>query len=135
MRISLKQRTPGQIEFGVIYGGIGLLALLAGRFLPIMGLLPACIFKGLTGLPCPTCGSTRSVVHLSHGDVSASLFTNPLTASVFIAAALFFGYSVVTLLFPIPRLVLSLSEREKTWSRGIAAALVLTNWIYLIVTL
>ena len=37
-----------------------------------------CPFKMLTGLPCPGCGMTRSVVTLLHGDLGASLFYHPL---------------------------------------------------------
>ena len=37
-----------------------------------------CPFKLLTGLPCPGCGMTRSVVTLLHGDLGASLYYHPL---------------------------------------------------------
>lgn len=61
--------------------GAGLLALVAalvvswGVTLPE---IPLCAFKGFTGRPCPGCGMTRSVVHLLHGDVIASLRFHPL---------------------------------------------------------
>jgi len=37
-----------------------------------------CPFKLVTGLPCPGCGMTRSVVTLMHGDLTASLYFHPL---------------------------------------------------------
>lgn len=37
-----------------------------------------CYFKTITHLPCPSCGATRSVQHLIHGDIKQALLTNPL---------------------------------------------------------
>jgi len=37
-----------------------------------------CLFKRLTGVPCPGCGTVRSLHLLMQGDVAASLLTNPL---------------------------------------------------------
>jgi uncharacterized protein DUF2752 len=39
---------------------------------------PLCPFRLLTGLPCPGCGLTRSLVSLLHGDLSAAVFFHPL---------------------------------------------------------
>lgn len=37
-----------------------------------------CIFKNITGLPCPSCGTTRAIVLLLNGDWGRSLEMNPL---------------------------------------------------------
>ncbi len=36
-----------------------------------------CPLRRLTGVPCPFCGMTRSVVAVGHGDLGASLALNP----------------------------------------------------------
>lgn len=131
MRLFLKKRAKGQIEFGILYGGIALLALCAARFLPVMALLPSCSFKGLTGLPCPACGSTRSIVHLAHGELLSSLAMNPLASIGIIGAVLFLLYSVLTLAFDKPRFCMALTEREKNAVRAGVIVLVLANWSYL----
>jgi hypothetical protein len=45
-----------------------------------------CLIKSVTGLPCPSCGITRSLTELVEGNIFASLYTNPL--GVFIAILL-----------------------------------------------
>ncbi len=37
-----------------------------------------CLFKKATSLPCPSCGSTRSVVALMDGNVKKSFLENPI---------------------------------------------------------
>ena len=135
MHIVLKKRAPGQIEFGIIYGGMVVLALLAGRFLPVLSLAPSCVFKALAGVPCPTCGSTRSIVHLSRGDVASAFFTNPLVLAGALAALVYLFYSLFTFFFDVPRIVVALSGKEKDRIRALAALLILVNWLYLAVTL
>jgi hypothetical protein len=135
MRFFLKKRAKGQIEFGVIYGIMALLVLCAARFLPVLTILPSCTFKSLTGVPCPTCGSTRSIVHLTHGEFLASLAMNPLASIACGGILLFFLYSLFTLALDSPRLGLVLTEREKNGVRIGVVLLVLANWGYLIFAL
>ena len=41
-------------------------------------LLPAvCLFKEITGVPCPSCGTTRSINALCHGNIKEAFFINP----------------------------------------------------------
>jgi hypothetical protein len=44
-----------------------------------------CPFKLMTGLPCPGCGMTRSVVALLHGDLTVSAYFHPLGAPFVLA--------------------------------------------------
>lgn len=36
-----------------------------------------CLFKSATNIPCPSCGTTRAIISLLHGDVISSLRMNP----------------------------------------------------------
>jgi len=36
-----------------------------------------CLMKRVTNIPCPSCGSTRAVLSLIHGDFLQSLYINP----------------------------------------------------------
>jgi Protein of unknown function (DUF2752) len=54
--------------------------MLAGAFvLPVLPGHPGivCPLRALTGVPCPLCGLTSSVVDSTHGDVAGALATNP----------------------------------------------------------
>ena len=132
MHISLKNRLRGELEFGLIYGAIVLLALVAGRLLPVEQFLPACVFKGFVGIPCPTCGSTHAVMYLSRGNVAGAVAANPLLSAGAMIALLSFFYSLTVRVFTLPRLTFSLSDREKDGVRAGAVFLALANWIYLI---
>lgn len=133
MRLYLKKRTSNQIEFGIIYGGIALLMLGAGWLLPILSFAPDCVFKGLTGLPCPTCGSTRSVVHLAHGDILSALAMNPLTTLCLVAAIVHFIASLMSVAFDLPRINVILADKEKNVMRAGVVMVLLAQWAYLII--
>ncbi len=44
-----------------------------------------CLFKKLTGLPCPSCGTTRSLLALIDGHLVDSLLINPFGAALGLA--------------------------------------------------
>jgi hypothetical protein len=71
-------------------------------------------------------------VHLSHGDVVASLAMNPLIAFCFLVAVPYLLYSLITLAAGIPRVYVDLTDPEKNALRIGAVLLALLNWTYLI---
>ena len=38
----------------------------------------ACFIKQVSGIPCPSCGTTRSILALLSGDIANALWLNPL---------------------------------------------------------
>ena len=56
-----------------VWAGAGLLAagLLSVRDPNVPGAWGFCLFRRLTGRPCPGCGGLRAVNGLAHGDPSA----------------------------------------------------------------
>ncbi|HUJ16410.1 MAG TPA: DUF2752 domain-containing protein [Nitrospirota bacterium] len=131
MEVTFRKRERGGIEFGIIYGLIALLALVAARFLPVLAVAPSCPFKALTGLPCPTCGSTRSIVHLAHGDFTAALAMNPLICMLCTVAFLGLFYGILAKVTELPGFRIALSDREKNAFRVVAVLILLSNWMYL----
>src|SRR5512142_118181 len=123
MQVILKKRERGGIEFGIVYGVIAVASLILPWFLPLLSLSQSCAFKGLFNIPCPTCGATRSLVHLSHGELLPALAMNPIIAIAIGFAVLFFLYSVITLIFDFRRIGFVLTEREKNAVRVTAILL------------
>lgn len=37
-----------------------------------------CLFKRVTGIPCPSCGSTRSLLYLIRFDLKDAIYANPI---------------------------------------------------------
>ncbi len=135
MRVLFTEKEPGRIEFALIYGGLVILLLAAARFLPVATLAPDCTFRALTGLPCPTCGSTRSVMLLSRGQILPAFSLNPLTTVVCIAVLLAFAYRISALLLNLPRIAVQLSARDQNLIRFCAVVTLFLNWIYLVIVL
>lgn len=77
-------RTGGMRRRAATGFGLGLLSVYLawnGWFL-VGGRVPPSLLTGLTGLPCPTTGGTRSFLALMHGDVARSLYFNPMTVPI-----------------------------------------------------
>jgi hypothetical protein len=122
----------GGPPLGVLFGGIG---LAAGGLVAVLHLdrLPVvmCVFKGLTGLPCPSCGSTRALGRLFALDLAGALSMNPLTTVGAFALA---AWAVVDLLLLAGRRALAIEIRPRLafMLRVVAVVLVLANWIFLL---
>jgi hypothetical protein len=122
----------GRPPLGAIFGAIGVVAGAAVALLHLDRLpLVFCVFKGLTGLPCPTCGSTRALGRLAVFDLAGAAAMNPLATLAFGLVA---AWAVVDLVLLPRRRALSLEvEPRLAWRLRIAAlALFLANWVYLL---
>lgn len=67
----------------LVLSAIVILILIYGLFDPSVHFFPRCIFKSLTGLDCPGCGSQRALHALLHADIiSAWRFNAMLVLSI-----------------------------------------------------
>jgi len=65
-----------------------LLAILAIAAIAILSSVDLCIFRRITGLPCPSCGMTRAYLSLFNGDIGNAFFMHPLFPIVPVIAVL-----------------------------------------------
>ncbi|GAB4372792.1 MAG: hypothetical protein Kow0062_09360 [Acidobacteriota bacterium] len=116
---------------------------LAGTIVPLLlwllpvelfaGFAGSCRFHDLTGLPCPTCGTTRGILALAHGDLATALRMNPLLFGFLLVVWSWTPVSWILWLGRLPRPRVAL---DGTGSRAfLLAAFVialLANWTFLI---
>jgi hypothetical protein len=69
------------LALGALAAGLG--AWVLAHLSPIADLLPGCVFKRVTGLPCVTCGLTRSVMALGHWNWALALHWHPVATGLF----------------------------------------------------
>lgn len=120
---------PGR-QLGFLWGAVAVAIVLLGRWAaPLAWTLPACPLKAASGIPCLTCGTTRSALALARFDPLAAVGFNPLAAAGWLALVVGGLWAGAVALrggsIELPR-VLPLRGR-------IAVVLaLLANWLYLL---
>lgn len=95
--------------------------------------VPPCTWRELIGVPCPSCGATRSVTALLAGNWAAAFLMNPLVFLGAIGVVLYDIYAATVLALRAPRLrLLPLSRRAGNVIRIAVVAAVLLNWAWLL---
>jgi hypothetical protein len=93
-----------------------------------------CLIKHTTNIPCPSCGSTRSILALLHGDFMDSLFWNPLGLIVMLIMVIVPVLIIHDLLFRKDVLPKLYAKTEATFRKRKfaipALVLILINWIW-----
>jgi len=124
--------TPGAvvrshfIEIVIVSIWLGMIAASIGLESATGRSVPLCLFRNVTGSPCPTCGSTRAVLSLSQADVWAALRFNPLVTLVVLALPV-----RIALLWR-RRSSMPLRSRRARWLLPVALVLLGINWIYVL---
>jgi len=134
MRLCWRHRAAHEIDHELIWLAVSTASMAVGTAWLAMGLTwPRCPFLVLTGLPCVTCGATRSTLAFLHGDFLSALGWNPLAFLALISLLVFDFYAAVVLIGRRPRLrVVDWSAAEKNALRITVICLLALNWIYLL---
>jgi hypothetical protein len=131
----LRWRRPNREErqLAWLWGVVTVCSLLLRPFwLALAPFVPACPFRAITGLPCPTCGTTHAALALLDGRIGDAFVANPLAAMAgigFVAGGLV-APAWAALTWPVPEVPTPLP----TWARATIVAVLLAGWAYLIVT-
>ncbi|MCD4679404.1 MAG: DUF2752 domain-containing protein [Bacteroidales bacterium] len=93
-----------------------------------------CIIKHVTNIPCPSCGSTRSILSILKGNLSESLYWNPIGMILFLIIVITPLWIVFDYLFHKDSLLKFYKKSEKVLRQKKVAIpaiiLILANWIW-----
>ena len=87
-----------------------------------------CVFRNLSGLPCPTCGSSRAALAAIQGRPLDAIVLNPF---VTVAGALVIAWLTVRVGFR-RRIEVDLAPRQRRLVWIVITALLCANWVYVI---
>jgi len=89
-----------------------------------------CIFKNLTGIPCPACGSTRSTLQLLHGHFINSILINPfgILTNLLIIGSVF--WMIIDIIKNKETFFLFLKKDWDSRVKYLILIIVLINWIW-----
>lgn len=132
MHLEIRNSRPAE-PVHMVWGPIAVLFIVTAGFLKNFAQgLPVCIFHEITGLPCPTCGGTRSLIALSQFDLVSSFMFNPLVPlfaiGLIIFSLLFFAGAATKRSVKV-----GLTQRGKKIIRYTVIALIAINWVFLII--
>lgn len=134
MQVRRRALRPGELDHEVIWLSVSLgsLALAATWF--ALGLpWPHCWFHDLTGLPCVTCGATRSTIEFFHGHPVAACRWNPVVFGFLCGLTTYDIYAFATVITRAPRLRLEITSAVfGTTVRVFAVVVLAANWVYLL---
>jgi hypothetical protein len=118
-----------------ILGLIGLGGLFVARFIPVAKIIPfwGCMFRRVTGYPCPGCGLTRAADHFAHLHWLTALKSNPLGTLAALLFAICAVWTVLHLLFKVPFPEVELSDREWRAVRYVAIVAFVLNYAFVVV--
>lgn len=131
VRFRTASRTERQLA--MLWGAAAIsAAVLRPVWLIVAPHLGSCTFRRLTGIPCPTCGTTRAALALLDFDIGAAFAVNPLAtfAGVVFIVGGWVASAWVVLRGPTPVANLRWSPRWTAATVGV----ILINWVYLIIT-
>jgi hypothetical protein len=93
-------------------------------------LLPPCLMRAATGLPCPTCGGTHALVDLAHGRLASAFTANPLVSLGTLALVLWSLAGVAVSVVPRWRRRVEASPGDGRRLLVLVLALIAASWTW-----
>jgi len=96
-----------------------------------------CIIRYVTGVPCPSCGSTRSAYSLLSGDLLSAIYINPLgivVLGIMVLAPLWIVFDLLWKRQSLYRFYLDIEDKLRKPVVAIPLILlIIINWIWNII--
>lgn len=135
MRIIIKQTTISTLKTGLAYTLIGAAGFFIARYYAnIFKLVPPCMFRHLTGIPCPACGALHSGYYMAHFQFMQALAANPFFFIVYVGLVFLAANTLAGYIFK-KNLHFICSEQEYRLLRILIIIALPLNWIYLVIVM
>ena len=132
MELKSLHRKKGELNLPLVYFLVSVAGVFFVYILYLFNRLPylPCVFKVITGYPCPTCGSTRIVSSLIELDILSAFRWNPLLflGGITFITWVFYGFYMF---FSGKKIQVTLTKKEGLFLRLGFITLFILNWIYL----
>lgn len=93
-----------------------------------------CPFRNVTGIPCPSCGTTEAVVHAVRGEIWEAITINPLVALASLMLVIFPIWVAIDLIRKKESFLIFFVFAEKTlkmrWVAASAILIILAVWAW-----
>lgn len=133
MKFERRAREQSGQPLGALVGGLMVASAAVAALWLRLGLpLPDCRLREWTGIPCPTCGSSRLVESLLFGRILEAAAMNPFIFAGSTAVVLWAMISAVRWVFGLPTWHLVLTRWERRALVLLLIAALLTSWAYII---
>ncbi len=134
VQIKIQPQRFVDLQVGIAYSVIGALGFGIARYFPkVIDLVPPCLFRYFTGIPCPACGATTSGFCLSQFQMAGAFRSNPFFCGLFFALV-FWGINTFAGLVLKKNLSFSLSANEQRILRLTLILAFFSSWLYLVLT-
>lgn len=114
----------------IIAASLSSLAILwvwAGEGFPVQ---PFCVFKKLTGLPCPGCGGVRAIRLLMEGEVLQAFYTNPLSILFCVCILILLSLMLADCIRKTDVANRIIKKKWQPLPTAVVIVLILANWIW-----
>jgi hypothetical protein len=128
-------REKGELNIPIIYFLISVFIGIFTGSLYLLNRVPfiPCLFKRITGIPCPSCGATRMCFSLLHREIVSAFLFNPLMFLGGIVFFLWIAYGFY-MWFSKKKILLKFTKGETLIMKLFLLTLFLLNWCYLIIS-
>ena len=96
---------------------------------------PRCAMRSITGLPCPACGCTRSLLAWTELDLTAAFLFNPLFFLLCAVSLVSCGWQLLRRRHPMRNTFEAVHSTPLPWlpwfTWRLAGGLLIVNWLYL----
>ena len=132
MRFFLKQPNKSEQQLGLACLILGLVGVSLIYIVPDpFAFVPPCLFKEITGIPCPACGATHAGYFLGRFDFLRSIDANPFFFFLFLGLAIAAANGLAGL-FIGKRVAVDLSAEEHRIVRRTVMLSFPISWAYLL---